>query len=110
MRLIRVTDKPKDIENDKKATEHWCNSLDKFLEELKKKGFEIKELKRKIDSVDYWNLEKAEKAFGINHVSTAIKEGPKISVKEQKEEEYIDPYTSRFKKSEHQVMQQKLNN
>jgi len=98
MRLIRVTDKPKDIENDKKATEHWCNSLDKFLEELKKKGFEIKELKRKIDSVDYWNLEKAEKAFGINHVSTAIKEGPKISVKEQKEEEYIDPYTSRFKK------------
>ena len=110
MRLIRVTDKPKDIENDKKATEHWCNSLDKFLEELKKKGFEIKELKRKIDSVDYWNLEKAEKAFGINHVSTAIKEGPKISVKEQKEEEYIDPYTSRFKKSEHQVMQQKMNN
>jgi len=110
MNLIRVTDKPKDIENDKKATEQWCNSLDKFLEELKKKGFEIKELKREIDSVDYWNLEKAEKAFGINHVSTAIKEEPKISAKEQKEEEDIDPYISRFKKSEHQVMQQKLNN
>jgi len=48
MNLIRVTDQPKDVEKDREATENWCGSLDRFLEELKKRGFEIKELKKKL--------------------------------------------------------------
>jgi len=111
MNLMRVTDKPEDIENDKKATEQWCNSLDKFLEELKKKGFEIKELKKEIDSVDYLNPEELKKALQTENTNKTVVEESEVSIEENEEEvEYIDDYRNKFKKSEHQAMQQKLNN
>ncbi|HPC24326.1 MAG TPA: hypothetical protein PLQ59_02365 [Fervidobacterium sp.] len=110
MNLIRVTDQPKDVEKDREATENWCGSLDRFLEELKKRGFEIKELKKEISNVDYWNLEELKKALHIENVNATVVEESKISIEENEEkDEYLDDYRNRYKKSEHRVMQQKLN-
>jgi hypothetical protein len=80
------------------------------LEELKKRGFEIKELKKEISNVDYWNLEELKKALHIENVNATVVEESKISIEENEEkDEYLDDYRNRYKKSEHRVMQQKLN-
>ncbi|HOA17883.1 MAG TPA: hypothetical protein PKI47_08230, partial [Fervidobacterium sp.] len=86
-------------------------SLDNFLEELKKNGFEIKELKKEIVSVDYWNLEELKKALNTGNTNKTVVEESRVSIEENEEEaEYIDDYRNKFKKSEHQVMRQKMNN
>jgi len=55
-------------------------------------------------------LEELKKALHIENVNATVVEESKISIEENEEkDEYLDDYRNRYKKSEHRVMQQKLN-